>query len=50
MIIERGLSRVCGDIFVIFDDVWSGRVVWHRLLSTVCDDVIVAFEQAGSGA
>ena len=23
MIIERGLSRVCGDIFFAFEDVWS---------------------------
>ena len=23
MVFERGLSRVCGDIFVAFEDVWS---------------------------
>ena len=23
MVFERGLSKVCGDIFVTFEDVWS---------------------------
>jgi len=39
MIIQCGLSTVC-DV-VIFEDVWSERVVVDRLLSTVCDDVFL---------
>ena len=46
MIIQCGLSTVC-DV-VIFEDVWSERVVVDRLLSTVCDDVFFAFEDVYS--
>ena len=48
MVFERRLSRVCGDIFVAFEDVLSKRVVLHRLLSTVFGDLLVAFVQAWS--
>ena len=40
---EHGVSKVCGDIFVAFEDVWSERLVLQHLLSTVCDDPLVAF-------
>ena len=43
MIIQCGLSTVCDDLLVIFEDVWSERVVVDRLLSTVCDDVFFCF-------
>jgi len=42
------VSKVCGDIFVAFEDVWSKRVVLHSLLSTVCDDLLVVFEDVWS--
>ena len=34
MVFERCLSRVCGDIFVVFEDVWSkvGAEALGRLL------------------
>ena len=44
MVCERGLSKVCGDIFVAFEDVWSERLVLQHLLNTVCDDLLVVFE------
>ena len=45
---EHGVSKVCGDIFVAFEDVWSERLVLQHLLSTVCDDLLVAFEDVYS--
>ena len=45
---ELRLSRVCDDIFVALEDVWSERVVLHRLQSTVCDDIFLAFEDVWS--
>jgi len=45
-IFERGLSRVCDDIFIDFGDVVSKRVGWQCLLNTVSDKLILAFEQA----
>ena len=46
---EHGESKVCGDIFVPFEDGWSERLVLQHLLSTVCDDPLVAFEDVWSG-
>ena len=43
---EHGVSKVCGDIVVAFEDICSERLVLHCLLSTVSDDLLVAFEQA----
>ena len=37
---EHGVSKVCGDIFVAFEDICSERLV----LRTVCDDLLVVFE------
>ena len=44
MIFERGLRRVCSDIFFAVENVRSERVVLQCLLSTVWDDILVAFE------
>ena len=42
------MRRVCSDIFVAFEDVWSERLVLQHLLSTVFDDVLVVFEDVWS--
>ena len=44
MVFERGLSKVCGDNFVAFENVWSERLVLQHILSTVCDALLVVFE------
>ena len=41
---EHGVSKVCGDIFVAFEDICSERLVLQHLLNTVCDDLLVVFE------
>ena len=41
---EHGVSKVCDDIFVAFEDICSERLVLQHLLSTVCDDLLVVFE------
>ena len=41
---EHGVSKVCGDNFDAFEDVWSKRLVLQHLLNTVCDDLLVVFE------
>jgi len=38
------VSKVCGDIFVAFEDICSERLVLQHLLSTVCVDLLVVFE------
>ena len=48
MVFERRLSRVCGHIFVAFEDVVSKRLVLHRLFSTFFGDLLVVFVQAWS--
>ena len=48
MIFERRLSRVCGHIFVAFEDVVSKRFVLHRLFSTFFGDLLVVFVLAWS--
>ena len=40
------MSTVCDDIFVVFENVLSKRVVLHRLLSTVFGDRLVVSAQA----
>ena len=46
MVLERGLSRVCDDLHVVFEDVLSERLVLHRLLRTAFGDLFAAFLQA----